>query len=231
MRPELTEIVGKQELYSSFYAVDYNRPEPKKYPHEAIPEEDVALLQQLSIGMYPEQIGNREEVAGRLKDLRESGVDFPPDAGGLTPCQRSFIYHFQEGVRTTDELAEKLNKSRASIRGFRAQVEKTLGTPYQPDRTFTPREQEFLDHYNAGITRIADLAVAMNTGEGNIKVLGTYLRRKGLEIDFQRKVELPTSILQFADALYSQMKQREKSMEELVEISDYWDAFAAAGGI
>lgn len=158
-----------------------------QYPHEAVPETDIMFLQQIAIGKYPEEIGDKEEVLQRLRDLNESGIDFPYNGNGLTPRERQFIYYFQEGATTTAELAKKLNTSQTNIRNLRSQVEEKLETPYQPDRTFTPMEQAFLDKYNSGIIRVKDLARELNTSPANIGFLKFKIIKKNVDIQLEKK--------------------------------------------
>lgn len=131
--PELAEIQGKQKLYSSLYAEDLKRvPEPMQYPYPAIPEEDVVLLQQFAIGMLPEHIGNKLDVENRLHSMRRMGVDFCRNSGKLSPRERQLIFHFQNGITTTCELAERLNTSTNNIKTLRLSVEKKLKTTFKP---------------------------------------------------------------------------------------------------
>lgn len=163
--------------------------EDVQYPYAAIPEEDVAILQQIAIGKYPEQIGDKKEIEGRLRKMRHLGVDFPYNAG-LPPRERALIYNFDHGVKTDKELAEKLNTSQSNIRGLRASLEKKFegrGISFQPDRTYTPKEQEFLTHYEKGTRNATDLATALKTNVVYIRFLKGSLIKKGKQIEFQRK--------------------------------------------
>jgi DNA-binding CsgD family transcriptional regulator len=159
------------------------------HPYAAIPEEDVHILEQITIGKHPEQIGNKKEVESRIRKMRQLGVDFPHNAGGLTTRERAYIYHFQEGAKTTKALAEKLNLSESTIRGLRASLEKKFKEEghemsFGPDRTFSQRELELLDSYDIGVSTVEGLAAALNTSVENVRVIASALRKKRMEIKF-----------------------------------------------
>lgn len=231
---ELAEIRGKQELYSGLYAEERKRyaAAPQHRYDEALPEENVRILQMCSIGVLPENMGNTKYVQKKLREMKRLGVDLARRPGDLTQMERAFIELHQNGVTTTQDIATELKISKAGARGLRLQVREKLGTPYQPDRTFTPREREFLALYNRGITRVGDLAAVLNTGDENIYTLRYKLMKKGVKIKFNRKVVLPDSILQYAPPRYRQEQEGLAEVrDELAEIREHEEAMPAAGGI
>lgn len=250
---EIAEIISKQELYGGFFAADYKwlseLPSPVEspvlvespvYPYEVMPEEDVELLQKLYIGMYPEKIGDLTDVNDSIQRLKSLGFNLSIYGSGLSRRERQFIYHFQEGATTTDELADRLKTSKSNIRFLRSSVENRLETQYQPDRTLTPRQQKFLDSFNAGFRTTEELSVALGTNKENIRCIALTLREKGFDISFSRKKGQPESNNPLVDAIkpYLSILDRlrrtarlEAVRAEITEISDYQDSISAVGGV
>lgn len=187
------EIPNGDDILEKFTTGEHSghrRPASVPYPYTEIPEGDVYILGQITIGKHPEQIGNKKEVESIIRKMRQLGVDFPYNAGGLTVRECAYIYNFDHGAKTDKKLAERLDTSQGNIRTLRLGLEKKFEgreISFKPDRTYTPMEQQFLDHYERGIGNVADLATALQTSETYIRFLKGSLIKKGEQIEFQRK--------------------------------------------